>query len=734
MAALYDLRMVENTPHHPAMNELVDILCHRTNNVHRDFFQAEVAYFLSLIPSTMRTTVNSPERGKIPVNVYSIALAQSGFGKGHSVNLLEDVIADFRDSFQQQLFAHIAEKNLFDLAVSIAASKGGDEAKELEILTNDFRRQGQAPFLFDSGTGPAVKQLRYKYLLGGAGSINFQMDEIGHNLVAQAEITNMFLELYDLGRIKNKLVKNTEENLRGLDIQGSTPANMLMFGTTSKLFDGSRTEEEFYSLLEAGYARRCFFGIGKFETTPASVNPEDVYNSLVNKNRSQALTMWRKRLHAFADMKHYNKMLDVPKPVGVELVSYRLFCEATANDLPDHDVIRKAELSHRYFKALKLAGVYAFLDGRMDISMDNLRQAIKVAEESGLSFQDILKRERNFVRLAKYVANTPGKLTHADLVEDLPFYPGSATPRKEIMDLAVAWGVGNNVIIKREVVSGVEFFEGSMLQETDLNKLQFSVSDHFANDYEPMAKAFDKLPKLLTAPDMHWCNHYFNNEHRNEENALSGFNLLVVDVDGHERDKAGNVTRRGIKLEAVHELLKDYTFITSTTKRHTEDEHRFRLIMPTNYELILDKEEYREFMNSFLSWLPFNSDESANQRSKKWMTFDQSQVHVHKGIHLVDVLPFIPKTRLNMDYQARVVDLSRLDNLERWFLNNMDLGQRNVTLHNFAMMLFDAGMTYDKIVVRVHALNEKSAAPLKKDEIETTILKSVGQKFAKKGN
>lgn len=734
MAALYDLRVVENTPHHPAMSELVDILCHRTNNVHRDFFQAEVAYFLGLIPSTMRTTVNSPERGKIPVNIYTIALAQSGYGKGHSINLLEDVIADFRDTFQQQLFAHLSEKNLFDLAVTIAAAKGGDEAKELEILTADFRRQGQAPFLFDSGTGPAVKQLRYKLLLGGAGAINFQMDEIGYNLVAQAEITNMFLELYDLGRIKNKLVKNTEENLRGLDIQGSTPANLLMFGTTSKLFDGSRTEEEFYSLLEAGYARRCFFGIGKFETTPSSVNPEDVYNSLVNKNRSQALTMWRKRLHAFADMKHYNKMLDVPKPVGVELVSYRLFCEAVANEMPDHDVIRKAELSHRYFKALKLAGAYAFLDGRMDISIDNLRQAIKVAEESGNSFQDILKRERNFVRLAKYVANTPGKLTHADLVEDLPFYPGSATPRKEIMDLAVAWGVGNNVIIKREVVSGVEFFEGSTLQETDLNKLRFTVSDHFAQGYEPMAKPFDKLPKLLTATDMHWCNHAFTNEHRNEENALPGFNLLVVDVDGHERDKAGNVTRKGIRLEAVHELLKEYSFITATTKRHTEDEHRFRLIMPTNYELILDKDEYREFMNSFLSWLPFNSDESANQRSKKWMTFDQSQVHLHQGVHLVNVLPFIPKTRLNMDYQARVVDLSRLDNLERWFLNHMDLGQRNVTLHNFAMMLFDAGMTYDKIVVRVNALNEKSAAPLKKDEIETTILKSVGQKFAKKGN
>lgn len=733
MAALYDMRVVDNIPHHPAISELVDILCHRTNNVNRDFFQAEVAYFLGLIPSAMRCTVNSPERGKIPVNIYSIALAQSGFGKGHSVNLLEDVIADFRDSFTQTLFSHISEKSLFDLAVTIAAAKGGDEQKELELLTSDFKRQGHAPFIFDSGTGPAVKQLRYKLLLGRAGSINFQMDEIGSNLVGQAEITNMFLELYDLGRIKNKLVKNTEDNTRGVDIQGETPANLLMFGTTSKLFDGAKTEEEFYSLMEAGYARRCFFGMGKTETTVSTVNPEDVYNGLVNKNRSQALTLWRKRLQTFADLKHYNKKLDVPRPVGVELVSYRLFCEALANSMPDHETIRKAELSHRYFKALKLAGVLAFLDGGQAVSIDNLRQAIKVAEESGASFQNILKRERNFVRLAKYVATTPGQLTHADLVEDLPFYPNSAVPRREIMDLAMAWGVGNHVVIKKQTISGVEFFEGSTLQETDLNKLRFSVSDNFATGYTPMARAFDKLPKLLAAEDLHWSNHYFENEHRNEENALPGFNMLVVDVDGHKRDKDGNVERKGMRLEDVHELLKGYTFITATTKRHTEQEHRFRLLLPTNYELALDKEDYREFMKSFLSWLPFESDESAMQRSKKWMTHPDSAVHVHHGVGLIDILPFIPKTKKNSEYQASIIDLGRLDHLERWFLNNMDMGQRNNTLHSFAMMLFDAGMTYKELSLKVHALNERCSSPLKRDEVDETVLKSVGSKFAKKG-
>ena len=730
MTKVFDFEALKKEPHHPAMGELVDLLCHRTGNVNRDFFQAEVAYFLGLIPSSMRTTIISPERGKIPVNIYSIALATSGFGKGHSVSLMEDVVSEFRDSFTKAVFPYIADKSLFDLAVEIAASKGGDETKEKELLEADFKRQGHAPFIFDSGTGPAVKQLRYKLLLARAGAINFQMDEIGANLVGNTEILNMLLELYDLGKIKTKLVKNTADNERGIDLQGVTPANCLMFGTTSKLFDGSKTEEEFYAFLEMGYARRCFFGMGRPDVVPVNVNPEDVYNGLVNKGRSQALTYWKQKLNSFADPKYYGRKIDVPKNVGVLLISYRLACEALANQMPEHEVLRKAEMSHRYFKGLKLAGVYAFLDDSPEITDKHLLQALKVCEESGASFQTLLKRERNFVRLAKYIAESGTTLTHADLVEDLPYYPTSGTPRKEIMDLAMAWGVGNHVVIKKTVVSGVEFFSGTTLQETDLNKIRFSFSDHFASGYTPEHRPFDSLPKMLKAPGLHWCNHHFENEHRSDETVLEGFNCLVVDIDGHKRDKSGAVIRKGIRIEAVHDMMKEYSFITATTKRHTPDEHRFRLILPTNYNLALDKADYREFMDSFLLWLPFESDESANQRSKKWMTNENAIIHLHKGLNLVNVLPFIPKTKQNSEYRASVLDLGRLDHLERWFLNNMDVGNRNDNLLKFAMMLFDAGMGYKELSDKVHNLNQQCVSPLKKDEIDTTILKSVARKYA----
>ena len=714
----YDMEPIEKMPHNKAMSELVDVLCHRTGNVNRDFFQAEVAYFLGLIPSSMRTTINSPERGQIPVNIYSIGLATSGFGKGHSVSIMEEVLSEFRDEYMQSTFPEIAETNIYNLAVQIAAAKGGDETEEQKTITTDFKRQGHAPFIFDSGTGPAVKQLRYKLLLAGSGSINFQMDEIGSNLMGNNEVLNVLLELYDLGKIKAKLVKNTPDNERGLDIVGATPSNVLMFGTSSKLFDGAKIEEEFYSFLATGYARRCFFGIGRPPSTPVSVKPEDVYDSLVATNQSQAILRWKNYLKRFADPRYADIELQVSKPVGVELVAYRLHCETLANEMPEHEEIRKAELSHRYFKSLKLAGVFAYLDESGDITTRHLREAIKVSEESGKSFEKLLTRERNFVRLAKYISASPDNLTHADLVEDLPYYPTSTTARKEMMDLAMAWGVGNHVVITKNVIQQVDFFSGSQLEETDLNKLMLSYSDHFAYDYGFEKQSLDKLPKLLGAKGFHWCNHAFTDEHRSDDKVIPGFNLLVVDVDGTAR------------LEAVQELLKDFTFVTSTTKRHSDDENRFRLIMPTNYVLNLSKEDYKEFINSFLMWLPFESDTAANQRSKKWQTFENSEVFVNRGPQLVDVLPFIPKTKANNEYVQQVADLGNLDNLERWFLNNMESGSRNNTLLNYAMMLKDAGMGFDELEAKVLDLNKRSSSPLKQDEVQSTVLKSVAQKMS----
>jgi hypothetical protein len=191
----------------------------------------------------------------------------------------------------------------------------------------------------------------------------------------------------------------------------------------------------------------------------------------------------------------------------------------------------------------------------------------------------------------------------------------------------------------------------------------------------------------------------------------------VIDVDG------------GMQLDTCHELLSGYKFMTYTTKRSTPDENRFRLILPTNYRLELDKDEYKEFMNSFMAWLPFKTDEGANQRSKKWMTFDGGSHHYNMVDELIDVLPFIPKTSRNEQYKQGNKALASLDNLERWFAQRVATGNRNNQMIKYALTLVDSGMSLIEVGKQVHAFNAKLQEPMDTGEIDTSILVTVAKKY-----
>jgi hypothetical protein len=243
-----------------------------------------------------------------------------------------------------------------------------------------------------------------------------------------------------------------------------------------------------------------------------------------------------------------------------------------------------------------------------------------------------------------------------------------------------------------------------------------SYGEHYAYNYLSERVPFDMLHQLTGADGFHWVNHFLKNGHRAEENITPGFNMVVIDVDG------------GVTLQTVHDLMKEYRFATYTTKRHDPDgEHRFRLILPINYELHLDTEEYKEFMNNLMGWLPFATDESANQRAKKWLSHPGE--HFYNEGELVDALNFIPRTSRNEAYQAQTKDLQSLDNLERWFAQRMQTGNRNNQMIKFALALVDSNFSLLEVGQHVHAFNQKMNSPLTSDEIESTIMVTVAKKY-----
>lgn len=714
-----DLTTVE---HNPISEKLVNILCEKTQSNCPEFFRVLVSYYFAKVAGSMRATIKTRDRRNLPINLYAINLAPSGTGKGLSTNILEEeVISGFRDRFMEETFPEVAKKNLLRLATKRAIKYDEDEDTAIAKIEAEFDLAGNLAFSFDSATTAAVKQMRHKLLMANAGAVNMEIDEIGSNLLANGDVLTAFLELFDVGKIKQKLTKNTKENIRGEEIEGRTPTNMMLFGTPSKLMNGGKVEEEFYSMLETGYARRCLFGYAKSNNKQLDITADELLTRLTSNTTDDFIEDIHTQMYNLADIVNFNKEIDVSKDVTLIYLDYKLDCERRANKLMDHDEIRKAELSHRYFKALKLAGTYAFIEDTHEITEEQMYSAIKLVEEAGESFTNLLTRERNYVKLAKYIASIPegSEITHVDLVEDLPFYKGSEAQKRELMTLAIAYGYKNNIIIRKHFTDGIEFLRGETLKPVDIDNLSLAWSNHEAFDYhyEPEVP-FTELHTLTQADGLHWTTHKFLDGHRNKDNTIPGFNMIVIDIDD------------GFPMSSAALLMEKYNFLMYTTKRHTDAVNRYRMVFPINYYLKLDGNEFKEFMDNFYEWLPFDVDTETNQRERKWLSHDGDYTY-NEG-ESIDVLPFIPKTSKNEERKQQLLNTDSLNNLERWFVNNTGTGNRSNQLIKYAMMLVDNGLDIPKIRDLVLDLNNKLPDKMDEGEISNTILVSAAQAVGKR--
>lgn len=643
-------------------------------------------------------------------------------GKGRSINILEDqVINNFRDRFLEQTFPVMAIDNMTKLASRKANRNGTDPDMEFERLESEFEQTGPMVFSFDSGTSAAVKQMRQKLLLASTGSMNMEIDEIGSNLLGNMDVLNSFLELYDVGKIKQKLTKHTKENSRSTEVYGSTPTNMLLFGTPTKLLDGAKTEQEFLDMLETGYARRCFFGYSKNLTHSKNYTPEQIYDIFTDTNSDQYLLNLSQELSTLADPAQIRQVMSVHKDVTLKLIEYRQHCERLADRLSDYEEIRKAELKHRYFKTLKMAGVYAFIDKAQVVTEDHLYYAIALAEESGKAFERILKRDRAHARLATYICTIGREVTQADLVEDLPFYKGTEQQKRDMMKMAMAYGYKNNMVIKINTIDDIDFISGDSLPETDINKVHLSYSTDWTSNYKNQIGKFSEMHRLCTAKGYHWVNHHLASApdspggYRSEEHVQPGFDLLVLDIDD------------GTSVDTTRLLLQEYTYLIHTTKSSTADKNRYRIILPLSHYVTLTKVEYKEFMKNVYNWIPLNVDTGTTDRCRKWETFPGQ--HWYNQGELLEATKFINKTKKAEELKSNIAKQTNLSSLERWFVMHTESGNRNNNMLRYSLCLVDMGQDFDSVRNNTLALNQKLIDPLSETEILSTIMSTVMKKI-----
>lgn len=721
--------MYANLPFHPLSEQLIDLMQVKTQSSNKEFFRVLVPYYWALAASTMHAKIVGFDSNPILINFYGVNLAPSGTGKGVSQGVMErQVLRDFQEVFLNETFVQSANQSLFSLSTQRAVRSGKSQEEELTGLAKQFHRLGAPAVWFgEMSSTAAIKQYRQKLLLAQIGAINLTVDEIGVNLVGQTEPLNLYLELYDHGRVKEKLSKSTADNFRDEIMDGATPTNMLLFGTQSSLMDGSVVEKRFMEMLEMGYARRCFFGYVENANRSTPLSVEDMFNNMRNTTSNSALDSLATKLGNLAKPHNIGKEINIADDEVKEILAYQLYCQQQASKFKANQTKESTEMTNRYFKVLKLAGAYAFIDGSPDITPDHIKYAIALAEYSGESFIRMINPKRNYVKLAEHLADNKDKeFTLVDLESDLPFFAGGRGQKDDMISLATAWGYTNSILIKKRFEQGILFLRGDGINETTLDKLNISYSNHVAHGYMNDTINWDNLvamvqmvhPESQNGSPIQWCNHHFKQGHRLETNAIDPFNLFVVDVD------------KGKSLDLMRVLMRKYQCIIYTTKSHGIDGHDcYRLILPMSHMLTLDAEDYKTFYMNVLGSLPLTItvDEMCHTRSKKWLAHPNGQIFVNEG-ELFDVIPFVPRTTKEVEYQEKQKQYRNLDNLERWIVANTGDGNRNNQLYRYACTMRDAGKDPTDISRAVKELNNKLPDKLSDDEIMSTIMRSIQNK------
>lgn len=720
------MKDINEMKHFHLLEQIVNNISKRTRRDDTRFFEIMTCHALMKLPSMMNVRVDAFNYGNHNINMYGVAFASSGFSKGYASRILKSEITQkFFNKYRRNVAPFVIDANLRDIANKRAASQNLDPDETLLKVQGEYNKTGEDVYEFDSGSPEGIKQQRERILMGGIGALNYEVDEMASKFMTLTDIDHVFLDLFD-GSIGTKLTKNTQDNKRSVQMFGQCPTNLLLFGEDNTLFDGGSNEKTFLNFLNKGYARRSWFGTSEINP-PKAVSVDKRLREVLDISIGSETQAISDSLAVLADDVNAGVTVTVSQAAMRLLVEYELYCETEANKIPTTTQVNRIfikETQGRYFKAIRVAGGFAWLDNKRQVEVEHIEAAIKLAEMSGKCLRELLSRPPVYARLAQYLALEPIPKTHADLMENLPFYPSSGNQQRDMLKFAISWGYKNNVVITRYFQEDIEFIKGEALQETNLDELRFSYSREpdGVNGYKLINNAkLDKLHNLTQNPYNNWCVHGFTDGYRHSSKVAQGFNLIVIDVDG------------GYTIAQAKELFQNYVYHIYTTKSHKKviekknpkGEDRFRIILVMSHMLKLNADDYKQFMANVHSTLPFKADTQTGEIARKWECAKGEYFTNTEG-KLFDVLPMIPKSRRCDERDKVLSKINHFDNLERWFyIQIVENGNRNNYMIRFALMLVSHGHGVAEIVKRVKDLNAKLPDPMEESELNATVFQTV---------
>ena len=545
---------------------------------------------IMLFTSQFRINIQHWNGSIIPINSIMFCIAKSGASKDSSLRAARKCFQIGYDRLN-----YVRQDIAVNRAIEKATEAGCDVPDKFAVYKDYYVSPN--PLFAAISTAEGFIQHLNDLSDDGLGAGYIFSGEVGAELATNINLTEcikLISELYDEGSKEVKIIKTRETQSKEIK---NLPVSALFIGSQDNLLYDEAIKKKFKTEFTTKLARRSFFVFvyedmvsSEYGSIQEMLKAERVIEDRAVENRKEVSEYIEELTPDL--LKKKNTTIKVSEEVRDLFGLYKRYNEAVASTIDNQFPITKLTRTHLQWKALKLSGALALVQGYDEIELDHYKAAVEFVE---LINDDVLFFEKELVKepyelFADYAHKSALKGTYTMNLHALrkagfiPIKGQSDTHMRELVKLVNSYDQNGTYRLDKDTIYFTEIVKTDkiLLSFLPVTGTKQQRGARCASGYECEELEFADLEEMLEG-DYAYSPFKFLNGVRGKENICSPCKWVVLDVDTSEITDA----------EAHIMLTEINHFIVRTSNKNNPN--KFRVILELDAEIDIPDNQWQMF-------------------------------------------------------------------------------------------------------------------------------------------
>jgi len=684
-----------------------------------------------LYASQFRKNIKHWNDSIIPINGITFCIAKSGASKDSSVKAARKC---FESGYE---IINARRKEAAIVKAIEEATKAGCDAPHLFGSYKDYLITPNPLFVAISTSEGFIQHLNdLSNDTLGAGFI--YSGEIGAELAGSSlllENIKILSELYDEGSKEVKILKSRENQSREVK---HLPVSALFIGSQDNLLYDDTIKRKFRTEFNSKLARRSFFIFINEEVEQDNYRDIEALFKIEREVEDKSVITRREVDKYIKELTEYltekdSTNVSISEETRNLFLLYKRYNEELASTIDNSLSMTRLTRTHMQWKALKLAGAFAVIQGEDEISADHYKGAIEFVE---LISSDIASFEKELVKepyelfadyCRYYMRNNEFSISLHDLRKAgfIPMKGQSAVALKELVKLVNSYDKDGIYKLSADHITFklIEKSDNIILSYLPIkwpnvvtDEIKKRMSSKVASGYQWQELKFSELNEMLEG-DYAYSPFRFTNGIRGKDNIDSTCKWIVLDIDTSE-----------ITDDEAHKLLSDINhYIVRTSDNNNPN--KFRVLIELDAEVDIPAIQWKTFIKNIVDDLGLISDPLP--KAQIYYSYSNRRI-----LSSLDASPLAVKPYLDIlaskiqepkiDYTTKQVNNMLADPFTTFELAfNAKSGEGGRKLIWAARRARELGASKEYTLDLLHKINEYWVKSYPPDEFEIFILNQV---------